>query len=118
MIQRGRELASAPSPNMRGGEGTGQVQAYFSPESFSTGLSAFNIMSLDPEVSIGEHKHVGSEELYWVLEGRAEVTDDGMPALLEKGDALLTCDGHSHSLRNPGPGPLRFLAVLVQSHKP
>ena len=118
MICRGKELASAPSPNMRGGEGTGQVQAYFSPASFSTGLAAFNIMSLEPEVSIGEHKHVGSEELYWVLEGRAEVTDDAMPALLGKGDALLTRDGHSHSLRNPGPGILRFLAVLVQSHNP
>jgi mannose-6-phosphate isomerase-like protein (cupin superfamily) len=118
MICRGKGLASMPSPNMRGGEGTGQVQAYFSPESFSTGLAAFNVMSLEPEVSIGEHKHVGSEELYWVLEGRAEVTDDGMPSLLEPGDALLTRDGHSHSLRNPGPGTLRFLAVLVQSNIP
>ncbi len=115
MIRRSQTLASRPSPAMRGGEGVGQVQAYFDPQSFSTPLAAFNVMILEPGVSIGEHRHEGSEEVYWVLEGRAEVTDEGQAALLEPGDALLTRDGQSHSLRNPGPGRLRFLAVLVRN---
>jgi len=115
MIRRSQELQTLPNPHMRGGEGVGQVQAYFDPTSFSTPLSAFNIMILEPGVSIGEHRHEGSEEVYWVLEGRAEVADDGQAAVLMPGDAFLTQDGHSHSLHNPGPGRLRFLAVLVRS---
>jgi len=112
VIRRVSEIPPQPSANMRGGMGIGQVQAWFEPTAFSTKLAAFNLMTLDDGVSIGEHRHEGSEEVYLVLEGRARITDDGQAAELGPGDALLTCDGHSHSLFNPGPGPLTFLAVL------
>lgn len=97
---------------MRGGQGIGRSHPWFAPTDFSTTLAAFNLMNLEPGVSIGEHRHEGSEEVYLILEGRAQVTDDGVAAELGPGDALLTRDGHTHSLINPGPGPLSFLAVL------
>jgi mannose-6-phosphate isomerase-like protein (cupin superfamily) len=115
MIRRSLQLNTMASPNMRGGTGTGQVQAYFDESAFSTSLAAFNIMSLEPGVTIGLHRHEGSEEIYWIIEGQAQVTDDGERVLLHPGDALLTRNGSTHSLENPGPGVLKFLAVLAKT---
>ena len=118
MIRKESEIKETPNPNMRGGKGTGRMKVFFSPSEFSTPLSAFNLLTLEPGVSVGPHRHEGSEEIYFVLEGRGLAKDDGQDVELKPGDALLTCDGHSHSLENPGPGPLKILTVLSHKVKP
>jgi mannose-6-phosphate isomerase-like protein (cupin superfamily) len=117
MIRKASDLKEITTPGMRGGLGAGRQKQYFKVEDFSTPLAAFNLMTLDPGVTVGFHKHEGSEEIYWVLEGRGLARDDEKEASLEPGDALLTLDGHSHSLENPGPGPLILLAVLANQVK-
>jgi mannose-6-phosphate isomerase-like protein (cupin superfamily) len=115
VIRKQAELPVQLSERMRGGKGAGKLQAFFKAEEFSTPLCAFTILTLDPGVSVGYHQHVGSEEVYWVLEGKGMARDDQESAELVPGDALLCREGHFHGIENPGPGPLRILTVMVNS---
>jgi mannose-6-phosphate isomerase-like protein (cupin superfamily) len=117
VIKKAFEVKEVPTPNMRGGQGTGRQLQYFKAEEFSTPLAAFNVITMDPGVTVGFHKHEGSEEVYWILEGRAKVRDDDKVAELGPGDALLTLDQHSHSIENAGTSPLKLLAVLSNQVK-
>jgi mannose-6-phosphate isomerase-like protein (cupin superfamily) len=117
VIRKESELKEILVPNMRGGQGVGRQSQFFQPQDFSTPLAAFNVVTLDPGVSVGFHKHEGSEEVYWVLQGRGLAQDDDREVEMNPGDALLTQDQHAHSIANPGPGPLRLLTVLVNQVK-
>ncbi|MFO0818648.1 MAG: hypothetical protein U1A77_11945 [Pirellulales bacterium] len=87
----------------------------------------------------GTHQHIGSEELYYIVEGEGEaymaVGDDpataGFPkvnrpvyGLFEKecvalpvkpGNVIFTKSGGIHGIRNTGDKPLRFVAFLYHS---
>ena len=71
-------------------------------------------LTLEPGASIGDHRHSGEEEIYYIISGRAEVTDNGETRVLEAGDAMLTGDDNSHAIANPGPETLRVLAVVAR----
>ncbi len=118
MIRRLSDLVPQAGENLRGGRGRGHSQVFFQRGEFSTPLTAFNVLTLDPGASVGRHQHVGSEEVYWVLEGTGLAEDDDRGVELKVGDALLTGDGHWHSIQNPGPGPLRILTVLSEKSRP
>ena len=113
MLRKLSELPVEIKPNMRGGQGAGRQQPYFMPQEFSTQLNAFTIVTLDPGVSVGLHRHEGSEEIYWILEGRGLARDDEAQVEMNVGDALLCQDGHQHAIENPGPGVLKMLAVMA-----
>ncbi len=112
MVVKGAHLAETPNENLRGGGGRATLRRYFATEALPPGLRAFNVVTLEPGASIGVHTHEGTGEIYLVLEGRGLAVDDGTEVEVGPGDAILTRSGHSHGLTNPGPGPLRFLAVL------
>jgi mannose-6-phosphate isomerase-like protein (cupin superfamily) len=102
---------------MRGGKGAGKLQVFFQAGEFSSPLCAFNVLTLEPGVSVGYHQHVGSEEVYWVLEGKGIARDDQETLELGPGDALLTRDQHFHSIENTGTAPLKILTVMANQEK-
>lgn len=66
---------------------------------------------LEPGASIGEHRHDGEEEVYFILEGEGMMRIDGVDTPVAAGDACLTRSGHSHSLVNTGKAAMRFLVL-------
>ncbi|ORT55938.1 cupin domain-containing protein [Streptomyces sp. CB03238] len=66
---------------------------------------------LPPGGVSGEHLHSRTEELYFLLSGRGEITLDGRPHLVRAGDTVLTGLGTRHALRNTGRRPLAWLVV-------
>jgi quercetin dioxygenase-like cupin family protein len=54
----------------------------------------------------------GGHELVYCLEGEIAYEVDDEPYLLGVGDALMFEAELSHSWRNPGDGPARFLMVF------
>ncbi|QGV82134.1 cupin domain-containing protein [Streptomyces ficellus] len=66
---------------------------------------------LPPGGVSGEHLHSRTEELYFLLSGRGEITLDGRPHAVRAGDTVLTGLGTRHGLRNTGRRPLAWLVV-------
>ena len=58
------------------------------------------------------HTHAGQDKLYFVLEGRGNVTVGPKTDPVEAGDLVLAREGVEHALENPGPGKLVVLTVM------
>jgi mannose-6-phosphate isomerase-like protein (cupin superfamily) len=69
--------------------------------------------TLLPGASIGYHRHDNETEYYLILSGSGEVNDNGTVKPVKAGDAMITGNGDSHSIKNTGTVPLVFHAVIV-----
>lgn len=102
-------------------------------------LVFFHEVTIPPGKSEGTHRHIGSEELYYIVEGSgiAYMGEDDDPALaafpvversifgigmkrvrelpVAPGHVIYTKSGGIHGIRNPGSKPLRFVAFLYHS---
>lgn len=63
----------------------------------------------------GEHVHTRTEEIYFILSGRGEITLDGKPHLVGPGNLILTGLGTKHGLRNIGDEGLGWLVIELMS---
>jgi len=63
----------------------------------------------------GEHVHTRTEEVYFILSGRGEMTLDGKPYPVGPGNLILTGLGTKHGLRNVGDEGLGWLVVELLS---
>ncbi|MEU5431989.1 cupin domain-containing protein [Streptomyces sp. NPDC020719] len=73
---------------------------------------------LPPGGVSGEHRHSRTEELYFVLRGRGEITLDGRAHPVRPGTAVLTALGRRHALRNTGRRPLSWLVIEMPADIP
>ncbi|MGQ9622585.1 MAG: cupin domain-containing protein [Candidatus Caldatribacteriaceae bacterium] len=123
MIKRGRkDVPQTTVENCHGGVGTIFVRQLLGiepklpgvpgfPEDFDSCLRFMHETTLPPGASIGLHTHEGNEELYFVIEGKGEMTVDGETAIMEPGDVCLTKSGSSHTFRNIGDTDLRIIVI-------
>jgi mannose-6-phosphate isomerase-like protein (cupin superfamily) len=63
----------------------------------------------------GEHLHTRTEEVYFILSGRGEITLNGQPHQVQAGDLILTGVGTRHGLRNTGTDGLGWLVIEMAS---
>ena len=89
----------------------------FVPRMFDDGDNKIMVATLAPGAHIGEHAHVGSSEIVFILEGEGVMVCDGEREQLQPGEASYCPEGHWHSLRNEAAVPLRFFAVVPQHRK-
>jgi mannose-6-phosphate isomerase-like protein (cupin superfamily) len=68
---------------------------------------------IPPGCSCGEHTHMHTEEIYYILSGAAEMTLNGAPVPLRAGDLVTAPIGTSHGTRNPTDEDMEFLVVEV-----
>jgi mannose-6-phosphate isomerase-like protein (cupin superfamily) len=102
-------------------------------------LVFFHEVTIPPGAVEGTHRHIGSEELYYITQGTgiAYMKDGDDPAtsgypLVERplygldpvqcrelpvkpGSVIYTKSGGVHGIRNPGADPLRFVAFLYHT---
>ena len=64
----------------------------------------------------GPHQHIGNDEWFYVLEGKAEIIVDNKRHSLKKGDIVLTKDGSYHDIVNVTK-KLIFLAIEIETKK-
>jgi len=100
--------------NMRGGAGKVTVRHYLKPEEIKARARLCAELVLPPGASIGNHDHVNEDEIYIIQKGRGLMTDGGKEFSVEAGDAILTGQGASHSVKNTGAEDLVITAVIVQ----
>jgi mannose-6-phosphate isomerase-like protein (cupin superfamily) len=113
MIKSAADMRTELRERMRGGEGTVQIRHVFEQTELKGKCRLFALITLEPNSSIGLHAHESEEEVYYILQGRAKVVDDGEERELKPGDAVLTGDGRSHSIANIGDEALELMAVIL-----
>lgn len=100
--------------HMRGGEGAVTVRHYFMPEEIKAKTRLCSELLLPPGSSIGVHDHVDEDEIYIIQRGTGIMTDGGKEIQVEAGDAILTGQGASHSIKNTGAEDLVVTAVIIK----
>lgn len=99
---------------MRGGTGEVTVRHYLEPEEIKARTRLCAELVLPPGASIGVHDHVDEDEIYLIQKGTGIMTDGGKEFPVAPGDAILTGQGASHSIRNTGSEDLVVTAVIIK----
>jgi mannose-6-phosphate isomerase-like protein (cupin superfamily) len=63
------------------------------------------------------HRHVKTEEIYYVLDGQGMMRVDNETAAVGPGDAIAIPPGASHQITNTGAGLLRFLCCCAPGYE-
>ena len=113
MIHKYSEMETALSTGVRGGEGNVHFRHLFRAAEIKDRAAMLSVVTLEPGCSVGTHPHETNGELYYILEGKAMVEEDGVETELSAGDAEFCADGHSHAIRNHTDTVMRFMAVIV-----
>ena len=99
--------------NVRGGEGALVFHDFLvTEESFGAG-KLFSRTVLPAGTSIGEHRHDGEFEVYYVLAGTVEVLDAGVWQTMRRGDMHLCASGESHALKNTSAEEAQILMLIL-----
>ena len=80
---------------------------------FQTERMFCDVYCLEPGQSQDAHVHAGSDKVYYVLEGRAEIRIGTDSRSLPAGGAALAAGGEPHGVANPGPDRLRLLVFMA-----
>lgn len=113
MIRQQVEMDVEDRANMRGGPGTVTVRHCFKPAEFTAKCRLCSVLTLPPGAGIGEHKHDGEDEVYFVLKGTGILDDGKVKTRVGPGDAILTGNGGSHAIVNDGTADLEMIAVIM-----
>lgn len=63
------------------------------------------------------HYHPQTEEIYYILEGKALMQIEGEDRKVEPGDAIAIPPGKVHTIRNVGPSVLKFLCCCAPGYE-
>ena len=112
MVIHRNEMKVEEKERMRDGDGVTRL-CYLLDGSTQKNARMFAEVTLKPGSSIGYHKHESETEYYFIISGNGTVNDDGKDVQVKPGDAMITGNGASHSIKNSGSVPLVFHAVIV-----
>ncbi|MEN6635286.1 MAG: cupin domain-containing protein [Clostridiaceae bacterium] len=113
MIKTAGEQQVRIRENVRGGEGALAFHDFLlAEESYGAG-KLFSRTELPAGASIGEHRHDGEFEVYYVFAGTVEVLDGGVWTTMRRGDTHLCASGESHALRNTSAEEAQVLMLIL-----
>ena len=98
---------------LRDGKGNTVFRELLKEEEFCGHGRQLAILSLEPGDSIGNHRHDGESETYYILSGTGKYNDNGTDVILNPGDCAYCGSGQSHAIENIGDTLLSFVAMIV-----
>lgn len=115
MIRRQKEQTVVTMEKPQNGAGILTMKKILNgPEELDLKGRAFNHCFLDPGSGLGCHRHEGTSETIYILNGQAEYTDEnGEVSVLNPGDVTFTDNGQQHSIFCIGETPLEFIALVL-----
>ena len=115
MIKRNVEIKEQVLTDFKGGVGDVSM-FHFMTEQEANGMGRLFVKTvIPPGNSIGEHTHEGDMEAYYILRGKALLSDNGEEVILKAGDCNICFDGESHSIKNIGGEDLEYIAIILHS---
>ena len=112
MVYRRSEMKTEVKEKLRDGEGSVHF-THFVESGTANNCRMLAEVTLEPGSSIGYHRHDTETEYYIILSGNGTVNDNGTDIPVKAGDAMVTGNGASHSIKNTGSVPLVFQAIIV-----
>jgi mannose-6-phosphate isomerase-like protein (cupin superfamily) len=113
MIKRCAENEGKVTSNLRGGIGYVTMFHFLTEQEANGAGRLFSKTVIEPGNSIGMHTHVGDMETYYILKGKALVSDNGNEVIMEPGDCHVCPDGNSHFIKSIGEETLEFIAIVL-----
>ncbi|HAK93740.1 MAG TPA: cupin [Planctomycetes bacterium] len=112
MVRHPTEIITEERKRMRGGTGSVRIRHFFRAEELACPIRLLAELRLSPGDSIGLHPHHGEEEIFVVLSGKGEISEDGVAwEPIGPGDATITQAGRSHTVRGT-EGELVMIAII------
>jgi mannose-6-phosphate isomerase-like protein (cupin superfamily) len=96
-----------------GGEGVCRWKMLMNGMHLEGEWNCVEFVVIEPGASVGEHVHMRTEEIYYIISGRAEVTMDGSRIDARPGDLITTPIGSSHAIANHGDEDMEFFVTEV-----
>ncbi|NOZ92303.1 cupin domain-containing protein [bacterium 3DAC] len=110
VIQTGNRQAYE---NFRGGKGTIYITWFVEDMPYNgSPLRKIALVEVPPGASVGFHVHEGTEEVYYVLSGKAKYIDGDKEVVITGGTITITPEGTGHGVENIGEDTLKLLAVI------
>ena len=114
MIRRENECTVEFREHMRDGDGTVQLTNFINdPKELCEKGRLFSKITLNPGCSIGYHVHETDSELFYILKGTAEYSDNGTIRTVSAGDVTICPPGEGHSIANRTEELVELVAVIV-----
>lgn len=98
---------------MRGGNGTIHIKHVVDQDILCDKGRLYAQITVEPGCAIGSHEHVNEKEIFYILSGQAQVTDNGVKRTLNPGDVLVTGHESSHAVENTGAVNLEMMALIL-----
>ena len=106
MVIKFDEAGWKPEENFKGGEGTVYMNMV------NDGLNKILLMKIPAGCSTGLHKHEGSSEIIYILEGEGKTWQDGALVPVSAGMSAYCPEGEQHQMVNDSDKDLIFFAVI------
>ena len=113
MIRRKNECDFEVRDAMRNGPGSVEQTKFVSKEELLNHGRLFGKLTLKPGCGIGEHDHQGETEMFYVIKGEAQYTDDDETVIIKEGDVAVCEPGHRHSITNVSNEVCEVVALIV-----
>jgi mannose-6-phosphate isomerase-like protein (cupin superfamily) len=96
---------------VHGGESRLYWKRFCTGNMLHSDLDSFEWARVPPDTVIGEHVHSRTEEIYFIVSGRGEMTVDGRRREVRAGDLVLTPLGSRHSFRPLGDEAVEIIVM-------
>ena len=107
------ELVKTTVSNLRGGIGDIIREDFFTEGEMFGKVRLCATFTLPPGSTVGDHTNGPVAEIYYIISGSLQVTDDGVTKELGPGDAVLTGNNKHHSFANTSDKDVTLLAIIV-----
>ncbi len=109
------EQNTVSAKNKAGGKGEIFITHLLTPKEMVGKCQMFARVRIPAGASIGVHKHVGNNETYHILSGKALYTDNGKTYEVKAGDTTFCADGDTHGIEAIGDEDLIFIALIIST---
>ena len=114
MIRKSNECQIEYREHMRDGDGTVRLTHFIAgPGELNEKGRLFSKLTLNPGCGIGYHIHEHDAELFYILKGTAEYSDNGTLTQVTAGDVTICPPGEGHSIANRTDEVVEAIAVIV-----
>ena len=113
MIRHENECKLEYREHMRDGDGTVEITNFVNAAELYDKGRLFARIVLKPGCSIGYHDHETDSEIFYIMKGTAEYSDNGDIRTVKAGDVLLCPAGTGHGIANKGEETVELIALIV-----